>query len=401
MNRVLMTIAFLLLTVVALPAFEVVGTLRKVDVESGVLLIHTAGRDRSVTLGRHVDVQGTDGRPLEGGLKAKQLTNGADVTVEIDLRPDGLFVTRIRLGKAPALEPKASTGLRPLSEMTAGNKYKGEDGGLYGGGRNDPPEVHLNVASAETGKIVPRNVDGKPAKDGAIGLISISMSNATQEFSLFKQFADQDPRKSPYVTIVDCAQGGQAMAQWAKPEAGAWKEAERRLEAAKVSPNQVQVAWIKLANALPRGDLAQHGRQLREDTLAVLRNAKTRFTNLRVAYLSSRIYGGWTTVPLNPEPYAYEGAFVVRWLIQDQINGQTQLNVDPAKGPVTVPVLLWGPYLWADGTTPRKSDGLIYEAEDVEIDGTHPSETGRRKVAEILLRFFQTDPLASTWYLRK
>jgi hypothetical protein len=54
---------------------------------------------------------------------------------------------------------------------------------------------------------------------------------------------------------------------------------------------------------------------------------------------------------------------------------------------------LWGPYLWADGTTPRKSDGLIYESKDVDIDGTHPSESGRKKVAELLLRFFQTDPV--------
>jgi hypothetical protein len=62
---------------------------------------------------------------------------------------------------------------------------------------------------------------------------------------------------------------------------------------------------------------------------------------------------------------------------------------------------LWGPYLWADGTTPRKSDGLIYESKDVDIDGTHPSESGRKKVAELLLRFFQTDPVASSWYLKK
>jgi hypothetical protein len=401
MKRVLITVALVLLTASALPAFEVVGTIRKVDVEGGVLFIYTAGEDRSVRLDRNVAVQGMDGRPLEGGLKARELASGADATVEIDFRAEGLFVTTIRLGKAPAPEPKASIGLKPLSEMTAGDKYKGEDGGLYGGGRNQPPEAHLKIARAETAKIAPRDADGLPAKDGAIGLISISMSNATQEFSLFKQLADQDPGKSPYVTIVDCAQGGQAMAQWANPEAAAWKEADRRLESARVSRNQVQVVWMKLANVLPTGDLAQHGRKLQEDTVAVLQNAKIRFPNLRIAYLGSRIYGGWTTVPLNPEPYAYEGAFAVRWLILDQVNGHARLNADPAKGSVRTPVLLWGPYLWADGTTPRKSDGLIYEAKDVEIDGTHVTESGRRKVAGMLLRFFQTDPLASTWYLRK
>jgi hypothetical protein len=165
-----------------------------------------------------------------------------------------------------------------------------------------------------------------PATDGAIGLVSISMSNATMEFSRFKELADRDPKRSPNVTIVDCAQNGQAMAQWVDPQGPAWMEADRRLEIAKVSPKQVQVVWVKLANAFPTGELTDHGKKLQKDTTAVVQNAKTRFPNLRIAFLSSRIYGGWTTVPLNPEPYAYEGAFVVRWLIQDQLKGDPELR---------------------------------------------------------------------------
>ncbi len=304
-------------------------------------------------------------------------------------------------GQDRALEPRASVGLKPLTEMTADDRYKGEDGGLYGGGKNQPPVTHFRIARAETAKIEPLDAGGKPSPAGTIGLISISMSNATLEFSLFKQLADQDAKKSPQVTIVDCAQGGQAMAQWVDPKGPAWIEADRRLKSANVSPTQVQVVWVKLANVRPTGDLAEHGKKLQKDTLAVLHDAKARFTNLRIAYLSSRIYGGWTAMPLNPEPYAYEGAFAVRWLIHDQIKGDPNLNPDPARGSVRSPVLLWGPYLWADGTTPRKSDGLVYERKDLATDGTHPSDSGRQKVADMLLRFFQTDSLASTWYLKK
>jgi len=300
----------------------------------------------------------------------------------------------------PAPTPKPSTGLIPLNELGTGT-YKNEDGGLYGGGKNEPPETHLAAAKTELSKIVPLDADGKPAVDGKIAFISISMSNATMEFSAFKRAADSDAQKASLLTIVDCAQGGKAMAQWVDPNAPPWAEADKRLAAANISKQQVQIAWVKLANMGPRGELADHGRKLEKDTIALLNNAKARFPNLRIVYLGSRIYGGYATTNLNPEPYAYEGAFAVRWLIQDQIKGQADLNYDPAKGAVKSPLLLWGPYFWADGTTARKSDGLIWEQKDFGGDGTHPSESGKQKVVDMLLKFCKTDPLAQSWFLKK
>ena len=298
------------------------------------------------------------------------------------------------------LTPRATTGQKPLTEMSADDKYKGEDGGLYGNGRNSPPEAHARSAEAELKRIQPLNANGQPAADGRIVFVSISMSNATQEFSRFKQIADTDPAKSAKLTIVDCAQGGQAMAEWVSPDARPWATAEQRITAAGVTSKQVQVAWIKLANKGPRGDLAEHGRQLQRDTQAVIQNANVRFPNLRIVYLSSRIYAGYATGPLNPEPYAYESAFAARWLIQDQIKGEAALNFNADKGAVKAPLLLWGPYLWADGTTPRKSDSLVYHRDDLAGDGTHPSEAGRDKVAKVMLEFFKTDPFARSWFVR-
>jgi len=234
------------------------------------------------------------------------------VTITAESDGGGPVVRVIRLGAhgggAAQNTGRTSVGLKPLSEMTAEDRYKGEDGGLYGGGKNEPPLAHLAAAREQTGRIVPLDAGGKPSKGGIIGLVSVSMSNATMEFSLFKQMADQDAQKSSRVVIVDCAQGGQAMAEWVDPKARPWAEADRRLVQAKVSPKQVQVIWIELANKGPRGDLAEHGRKLKRDTLAVLQNAQARFPNLRIAYLGSRIYGGYATTALNPEPYAYEGA---------------------------------------------------------------------------------------------
>jgi hypothetical protein len=167
-----------------------------------------------------------------------------------------------------------------------------------------------------------------------------------------------------------------------------------------VSPQQVQIAWVKLANKGPQGDLRRHGEKLQRDTQALLQNAQARFPNLRIAYLGSRIYGGYAGGPLNPEPYAYESAFVVRWLIQDQIAGTAALNFDPEKGERKSPLLLWGPYLWADGVQGRKTDDLIWTREDLAGDGTHPSPSGRDKVARLLLDFFKSDPLAKSWFLK-
>ena len=284
--------------------------------------------------------------------------------------------------------------------MTADDLYRGEDGGLYGGGENVPPADHRAAAAKETAQIVPRDKDGQPSPDGKIVLVSISMSNWTQEFSAFKQLADRDREKSPRVTIVDCAQGGQTMARWADARANPWSVAEERLTQAGVTAAQVQVAWIKLANAGPTGELEQHGKRLQHDTVAVLQNARARFPNLRTVYLESRIFAGYANSGLNPEPYAYEGAFVVRWLIQAQIKGDKDLNYDAARGPVKAPLLLWGAYLWGDGREPRERDGLVWQREDFGGDGTHPSESGRRKVAELLLKFCKTDANVKSWFMK-
>jgi hypothetical protein len=82
------------------------------------------------------------------------------------------------------------------------------------------------------------------------------------------------------------------------------------------------------------------------------------------------------------------------------MKGDAALNWDSSKGEVKAPVVLWGPYLWADGTTPRK-DGLIWNRDDLrDNDGTHPSPSGQMKVAELLVNFFHSDPNVKSWYLK-
>jgi hypothetical protein len=307
----------------------------------------------------------------------------------------------------PAITGQESTGLVPLSQLKGDQKYKGFDGGLYGGGSNQPPEAQAKAARNAAAQIVPLDPEGKPATDGKIVLMSIGMSNTTGEFSRFKQVADADPDKSPKLLIVDGAQGGKDAAAWANVgndiTNGTWEEADRRIKSAGASPRQVQIIWIKQALAGPArlGDFPSHAQALQKDVETILTVAKVRYPNLRLAYLSSRIYAGYAVTMLNPEPYAYEGAFSMRWAIEDQMKGEAKLNCDPAKGEVKAPVVLWGPYLWADGVKGRESDDLIWKHEDLGGDGTHPSPSGKEKVTQQLLKFFKTDPTAKGWFAKQ
>jgi len=304
-------------------------------------------------------------------------------------------------GRQPVNASPASTetGLVPLTDLTT--KYKGDDGGLYGAGLNTPPPELAATAKTETAKIQPLDADGKPSPDGKIVLLSIGMSNTTMEFSRFALLAQADQDKSPRLVIVDGAQGGQTADRIATDTAPFWTVIGQRLKAAGVTPAQVQVIWLKEANANPKAGFPDEAQHLKNSLVEDMAIAKKDYPNLRIAYLSSRIYAGYANTFLNPEPYAYEGAFAVRWAIQDQLKSGSKPTNDAAKPGGQLPLMLWGPYLWADGLKGRKAGDLVWKREDFGPDGTHPSELGRQKVAIILLDFFKTDPDARTWFVKK
>jgi lysophospholipase L1-like esterase len=236
--------------------------------------------------------------------------------------------------------------------------------------------------------------------DGSIVFLTIGMSNTTQETQAFLKLAAADRSLNPYVTLVDGAQSAQVARITANQTANFWQVVNERLAAAHVTPQQVQVAWIKQANPQPSAAFPAEVIQLQADLAATLHNMHNRYPNLKIAYLSSRIYGGYANTPLNPEPHAYEGGFAVKWLIADQIAGSGELNYDGSRGAVRAPWIAWGPYLWADGIKGRKQDGLIYTREDLAQDGTHPSPSGQQKVARLLLDFLKTSPTSKGWFVK-
>ena len=333
-------------------------------------------------------------------IRAKQRRGEALTAEEKAYRKRAVELRRKRIeAYKKAHPPRESTGLVPLNELGKGT-YKGSEGGLYPGGGNTPPGPHLKAGLKLAKAIAPLNGAGEPSPEGKIVLLSLGMSNTTQEFRVFKKLADADPEKNPRLVIVDGAQGGQSAEVTADPGVRFWRVIDQRLEAAGVTRKQVQVAWMKQAIQRPSRPFPEEVKVLQGHLLTNVQILADRFPNLKIAYLSSRIYAGYAETPLNPESHSYESGFAVKWLVADQMAGKPELNYDPNKGEVHSPWLAWGPYLWADGTKAR-SDGLVYLREDLAQDGTHPSRSGREKVAKQLLSFLRADPTARPWFVKK
>jgi hypothetical protein len=289
-----------------------------------------------------------------------------------------------------------SIGATPLIDL-GGGTYQGFEGGLYPGGGNAPPGAHAALGQQALANIQPRNAAGNPDANGKIVLVSIGMSNTTQEFSQFVTISDADPLRNAAVVVVDGAQGGQDARRIADPNAPFWTNVDARLAGKGVTPQQVQIAWVKEAVAGPTAGFPAHAQELRDLFGTIAQILKARYPNIQIAFYSSRIYAGYAVTSLNPERYAYESAFGVKWMIDSQMSGNPDLNADPGRGPVKAPWLAWGPYLWADGIRPR-SDGLVWLCADFAADGTHPGTGARQKVADMLNAFFSNDAFARPWY---
>ncbi len=292
-----------------------------------------------------------------------------------------------------------STGMVPLTDLGSGT-YLGEEGGLYPGGVNTVPADHAALGLWHAAQIEPRDTAGNPDPAGSIVVLSIGVSNTRSEFGMLRRrvgdSADTD------VLLVNGAQPGEDISQWQSADSHTWTEIEGALAQNEVSAAQVQAVWVKLPDIVePRTEIPpfpENASIYRDQLAVVVQNAMDRFPNLRVAYLSTRIYAGYNTSGRpSPEPLAYQNGFGAKWLIADQIEGDMSLNADPRRGPIESPWLAWGPYMWADGTTPR-SDGLVWECTDLQDDGIHPSQTGAVKVADMLLEHFGSDPTSAPWF---
>jgi len=306
--------------------------------------------------------------------------------------------------------PQVDTSkLIPLTDLGT-KEYKGFKGGLYPDGKNERPASHEAAGRKLAKTIEPLDPDGNPSPQGKIVLLGIGFSNTLQSFQGFMQVAAGDQGINPRVVLVNGAVGG-VPASVAQHEDGEingrkyWPIVNERLKTAGVTPNQVQVVWIKETNPAPHvGGFPKYTQDLQGQITRIVQLLPKRFPKIKLVYLSSRTYGGWARrpgggAPGNSEPYSYETGFAVKWLIEQQLQGKPELNFDPTRGPAKAPWLSWGPYLWANGDT-KRSDGFHFEMTDFrDNDRMHHSEAGMKKIGQQLLQFFKTDPTTRTWFL--
>jgi hypothetical protein len=306
----------------------------------------------------------------------------------------------------------------PLTDLGTGMYLSQFQGGLYENGADVPPSDHAAAGLAQAALITPLDRSGNRSASGKIVMVSIGMSNTTQEFCAggnpapcsswsFVGQATRDPAVNhSTLMLINGARGGQVAETWDAPTDTNYDLLrDTDLVPAGLTEAQVQVAWLKEANPGPTVSLpAQNADAYRlvAQLGNVVRAMKSRYPNLRIVYLASRIYAGYATTTLNPEPYAYETAFAVKLLVQAQIEQMRNGRVDARGGDLNynsvAPWIAWGPYLWADGMHAR-ADGLTWARADLADDGTHPSQSGQQKVGSLLLAFLKQEPSSRPWFL--
>jgi Putative Ig domain/Abnormal spindle-like microcephaly-assoc'd, ASPM-SPD-2-Hydin len=277
-----------------------------------------------------------------------------------------------------------------LTDLGTGT-YLGYEGGLYPNGENTPPTPQLDQALADA-----QTIANTP---GPYAMISVGVSITRTTWDEYGPMEQIDPQLNPNLVLVNAAIDGTDSPDWTSATSGTWLTITNYfLPYQNLTANQVVAAWLMMPHSDPNGTYPNNMQDQENDLISILQDMHTYFPNLQIVYLSSLHYGGYEPTASYPEPDTYEFGLAVQNVIADQINGDPALNNNPANGTVMAPLLLWGPYTWANGLLGRE-DGLTWDCQDFSTDGLHNSALGRNKEAGLLTTFFKSDPTAAPWYL--
>jgi hypothetical protein len=247
----------------------------------------------------------------------------------------------------------------------------GSTGGLYPNGSNVDDPNHLAFGMNLAQQIQPLDASGNPDPNGLEALLIIGESNVFLEGQSLVQDAMASPGRNPSLIVVNGGQGGATAGKLMDPNSPFWTTMTNYLlPNVGVTPQQVVAAWFEPTNAIRSGTFPSDMNQLYTQLETAIQNILVKFPNIKFLYLSSRTYAAYSNgkVTDNPEPYAFESGFAVKWAIEDQLNGNPALNFDPAQGPVLAPWIAWGPCVTEDRQPRERSRTAFMRDIDKSAD---------------------------------
>ncbi len=288
--------------------------------------------------------------------------------------------------------------LEPINELGK-VEYKGYTGGLYPNGSNTMPSAFYTDAIAAASAVQPLDSKGNPSANGKVGLISIGPSTVFMFSEDLATKITRVPGINPKMTFINGGVPAQDLNKIHDQQAKYWVNVESRVAQAGLTNAQIQVAWVQeddlrnTTSAFP-----ERANMLVDEFTYLFQQLKIRYPNLQIIYLTGRHtteYMPNDAKDKHQEPRAYYNGWAMKWLIEQQINGSNELSYKGSSP--KVPLLMWGPYFWTQGSKTR-DDGYEFKPDMVNEDGVHPNANGKSKVANDLLSFWQQDPISQIWF---
>ena len=191
--------------------------------------------------------------------------------------------------------------------------------------------------------------------------------------------------------LVNAALPGMDIERWASREVAFPRAIETIQEATgSADPDiaeRVEVLIVQIAIAGTDTERVEYVRSLINETIRV---SRIHFPNVKQVYLVGREFGGWSKQDA-PDGSVFAGE-PGNWALSIAIDRAVADNAGRPDG-------VWvgaGPYMWANGDTPR-ADGLTWSEELFKEDGRHLRDPAAKNAALMIHEFFLNDETAP-WY---
>ena len=284
----------------------------------------------------------------------------------------------------------------PINDLGTGT-YRGFTGGLYPGGIDTPSGKYARDLMRFATRIKPLDSNGKSSDTGRIVFISLGASIGGHNMVALISKTIHNPLTNPRLTMANCNNGSGAASlnSMMNPNDPYWAHVDKILSSHHITYKQVQIIYLETDDSLPITSFPQRAYQFRDDMKNAMQVCKTKFKHLKLVYVLGRTTTWNKTQIQNIEPAPYYNGWGEKFFIEDQINGVagTQYKGDSA----VAPLVTWGWYQWANGTTIPRQDGFIW-TQDETVDGLHATTDGQDTLSTRFQNFLLTDKYASVWY---